>query len=164
MTPVTRLSVQFHAADQGEVTEFELLRERAVLIDERAEDDVGARPAHGAVRLRVAGNRKGANSVPLGQFRAELFVEEGPDGFTDGGVGERGAVDVQQLLCVLNEPVPFVVRDEGDLFAEGGRRRRAGPVRTLAADVGGRSRRGKAWTRGRSLRRRSREGGCPGGR
>ena len=142
--PGDPVSVQLHAADQGEVTEFEPLRERAVLVDERAEDDVGARPAHGAVRLRVAGDRKGANAVALRQLRAELFVEQGPDGLPNGGVGERGTVDVQQLLRVLDELVPFVVGDERDFLAEGGRRRRARPVRALAADVGGGRRRGKA--------------------
>ena len=87
------VSVELDAADQGEVTELEPLR-RAGCPGSISGPSTTSAPAQ---RMEPSGcgspgDRKGAHAVAVRQLRAELFLEERPDGLADGGVGERRAL------------------------------------------------------------------------
>ena len=130
------VAVVLDPAHEREVAQLEALGEGVPRLDQRAQHDVGARPAHGAVGLRVARDRERARAVAVGQLAGELLLQQRADAAADGGVRERGALRVQQALGGRDEVLPLVVGDERDLLAEGGTRDRARPVRALPAHVG----------------------------
>ncbi len=92
------VAVVLDPAHEREVAQLEALGERVPRLDQRAEHDVGARPAHGAVGLRVARDRERARAVAVGQLARELLLQQRADAAADGGVRERGALRVQQAL------------------------------------------------------------------
>ena len=136
MTPGHAVALALDATHERQVAQLEALAQRRRGIDERAEHEVGAAPAHGSVRLRIAGDRQGADAVAFRKLVGELLVQQGADGRAHRGIRERGILHVQEALRLVDELVPLGVVDERDLLAEAGRRGRACPVRALAADVG----------------------------
>ncbi len=107
VTPVTRRAVVLHPPHQRQVVQLEPLGERVPRLDQRAEHDVRAGPAHRPVRLRIAGDRQGARTEAVGQLGAELLLEQRSDRPADTGVGERGVLHVQQPSGLVDERLPF---------------------------------------------------------
>lgn len=91
------VAVALDPTHEGEVAQLEALGERVPCLDERAEDDVGARPAHRAVWLLVARDGQGAWTEPVRQLGGELLGQERADGLADPGVGEGRRLHVEQL-------------------------------------------------------------------
>ena len=125
-------------------------RERVARLDERAEHDVGAGPAHGAVGLRVAGDRERARRRSPRAARRRT-----PPRAASGCRRRRRSPRTRRSARAAGPPpssmrsVPLVVGDERDLLAERRARDRARPVRALPADVGRAGRGGE----GRRVRR-----------
>jgi len=75
-----------------------------------------AEALHGISRARLAGE-----GLPVAQVLAELAAEAA--GCTVYGGSDLHAYWLETLAVAANRPVPFPIRDLGDLFARGGAER-----------------------------------------
>ena len=132
VTPVTRPSVVLDAAHEREVAKLEALRERVPRLDQRAEHDVGARPAHRAVGLRVPRDRAGCSGrSPSGSSAPNSSSSSDRMAAPTAESANAASCTCSSRAASVDELVPLVVGDEGDPLAE----RRAGVAQVQCAPM-----------------------------
>jgi hypothetical protein len=123
-------------ASQGEWPKFKSVSQGIASLNQRTKNKVGAAPNHAPVRQFFARHRQERRFEFVSRYVGKFLCQNRTNSCADRRFAERLLVGTQQNLGSRNGCLPGWLSNKADALAEFWSWNCAGPVRTLATDVG----------------------------